>query len=121
MQAIANSYGKELTMEQAQELFDKIQSLTVSDDKLSDDMLEAVTGGGIIATVEEWFTAALPALFRWGGPTMADKKNDAKPEERLSDADLKAVMGGAAGSIRKRDVHGKPLTSGPEGYIVPLK
>lgn len=63
VQAIANSYGKELTMEQAQEALDKIQSFN-ADGELSDDMLEAVTGGGIIATVEEWFTVALPALFR---------------------------------------------------------
>lgn len=63
VQAIANSYGKELTMEQAQEALDKIQSFN-ADGELSDDALEAVTGGGIIATVEEWFTVALPALFR---------------------------------------------------------
>ena len=58
---------------------------------------------------------------------MDSKKNakpeaeQAKPEEGLSDDDLEAVTGGAAGSIRKRNVHGHPLTSGPEGYIVPLK
>lgn len=59
---------------------------------------------------------------------MDDKKKDAKPEvekakpeAKLSDDDLNAVTGGAAGSIRKRDVHGHPLTSGPEGYVRPLK
>ena len=59
---------------------------------------------------------------------MADKEKNAKPEvekarpeEKLSEADLKDVTGGAAGSIRKRDVHGHPLTSGPEGYVRPLK
>ena len=72
VQAVANSYGYELTVEQAQEVFDKIQSFS-ADGELSDDMLEAVTGGL------------------------------------------------AGGSIRKRDVHGHPLTYGPEGYIVPLK
>ena len=46
----------------------------------------------------------------------------AKPEEKLSEDDLEAVTGGLeGGSIRKRDVHGHPLTYGPEGYIVPLK
>ena len=59
---------------------------------------------------------------------MDSKKNakpeaeKAKPEEKLSDDDLNAVTGGLeGGSIRKRDVHGHPLTYGPEGYIVPLK
>lgn len=46
-----------------------------------------------------------------------DKKNakpeveKAKPEERLSDSDLKAVTGGAK---RKRDLYHKRLTSGTE-------
>ncbi len=49
---------------------------------------------------------------------MVDEKRDAnpevekaKPEERLSDDDLKAVTGGAE---RKRDLYHKRLTTGTE-------
>lgn len=49
---------------------------------------------------------------------MSDQKHDAKPEaekatseERLTDADLKAVTGGAE---RKRDLYHKRLTTGTE-------
>ncbi len=49
---------------------------------------------------------------------MTDQKKDAKPEvekatpeEKLTDADLKAVTGGAE---RKRDLYHKRLTSGFE-------
>ena len=62
VQAVANSYGYELTVEQAQEVFDKIQSFS-ADGELSDDMLEAVTGGGIIATVDEWLNYWWDRIF----------------------------------------------------------
>ena len=55
VQTIANSYGYELTTDQAQEVFDKIQSFS-TDGELSDDMLEAVTGGNIWRTMAEWAT-----------------------------------------------------------------
>ena len=51
--AIVKEYGKELTLEQAQALFDKLKASATGE--LSDDDLEAVTGGGIIDTVKEWF------------------------------------------------------------------
>lgn len=41
--AIAKENGIEITSEKAQELLDK---LTVKDGELSDDMLDAVSGGG---------------------------------------------------------------------------
>lgn len=41
--AIAKENGVEITSEKAQELLDK---LTVKDGELSDDMLDAVSGGG---------------------------------------------------------------------------
>ena len=62
VQAVANSYGYELTVEQAQEIFDKVQSFS-ADGELSDDMLEAVTGGGIIATVDEWLNYWWDRIF----------------------------------------------------------
>ena len=50
--AIAKENGVEVTKEKAQELLDK---LTVNDGELTDDMLDAVSGGGIVDTVKEWF------------------------------------------------------------------
>ncbi len=50
--AIAKENGVEVTKEKAQELLDK---LTAKDGELTDDMLDAVSGGGIIDTVKEWF------------------------------------------------------------------
>lgn len=55
---------------------------------------------------------------------MEEKREEIKEEikEELNDNDLEDVAGGLeGGSIRKRDVHGHPLTYGPEGYIRPLK
>lgn len=50
--AIAKENGVEVTKEKAQELLDK---LTAKDGELTDDMLDAVSGGGIVDTVKEWF------------------------------------------------------------------
>ncbi len=58
VQMIANSYGHELTMEQAQEVYDKIQSLS-ADGELSDDMLEAVAGGG----TPKWWMDQFESIF----------------------------------------------------------
>ena len=52
MVAIAKEHGKELTLEQAQALLDRVKH-TVSGE-LSDDDLEAVAGGGIVDDVKEW-------------------------------------------------------------------
>ena len=41
--AIAKEYGKEITLEQAQELFDKLKASATGE--LSDDDVEAVAGG----------------------------------------------------------------------------
>ena len=51
--AIAKEYGKEITLEQAKELYDRITA--TANGELSDDDLEAVAGGGIIDSVKEWF------------------------------------------------------------------
>ena len=54
MVAIAKEHGKELTLEQAQALLDRVKH-TVSGE-LSDDDLEAVAGGvqGVVDDVKEW-------------------------------------------------------------------
>ncbi len=68
VQSIANSYGKELTMEQAQEIYDKIQSFS-ADGELSDEELAAVSGGigrGIDPRwIDYWF---------YGGPYPLDSE-----------------------------------------------
>ena len=46
--AIARENGVEVTREKAQELLEK---LTVKDGELTDDMLDAVSGGGLV----DWF------------------------------------------------------------------
>ena len=51
--AIAKEFGKEVTLEQAQELLDRMKG--AANGELSDEDLEAVAGGGIIDTVKEWF------------------------------------------------------------------
>ena len=51
--AIVKEYGKELTIEQAQELFDRIKA--AKNGELTDEDLDAVVGGGIIDSVKEWF------------------------------------------------------------------
>ena len=43
--AIAKEYGREVTAEQAQELLDRLKA-GASEGELSDDLLEAVAGGG---------------------------------------------------------------------------
>ena len=53
--AIAKEYGTELTLEQAQELFDMLNAGAVSGKELSDDDLEAVAGGDIIDKLCEFF------------------------------------------------------------------
>lgn len=58
VQTIANSYGHELTIKRAQEVFEKIKSLS-TDGELSDDMLEAVTGGG----TPKWWTDQFESIF----------------------------------------------------------
>ena len=45
-------YGKELTLEQAKELFDKLNA--AGSGELSDDDLEAVAGGNIIDDYLSW-------------------------------------------------------------------
>ena len=51
--AIAKEYGMEITLEQAQELFDRIKA--AKNGELTDEDLDAVVGGGIIDSVKEWF------------------------------------------------------------------
>ena len=51
--AIAKEYGKELTLEQAKGIYDRVKH-TVSGE-LSDDDLEAVAGGNIIDKLVEFF------------------------------------------------------------------
>ena len=51
--AIAKEYGKEVTLEQAQELLDRMKG--AANGELSDEDLDAVVGGGIVDTVKEWF------------------------------------------------------------------
>ena len=51
--AIAKEYGKEVTLEQAQELLDRMKGSASGE--LSDEDLDAVVGGGIVDTVKEWF------------------------------------------------------------------
>ena len=55
--AIVKEYGKELTLEQAQALFDKLKASATGE--LSDDDVEAVAGGcpigDAIDDVKEWF------------------------------------------------------------------
>ena len=51
--AIAKEYGKELTIEQAQEIYDKMKAAATGE--LSDDDLEAVAGGDIIDKLCEFF------------------------------------------------------------------
>ena len=43
--SIAKEYGREVTAEQAQELLDRLKA-GASEGELSDDLLEAVAGGG---------------------------------------------------------------------------
>lgn len=68
VQAIADSYGKELTMEQAQEIYDKVQSVS-ADGELSDEELAVVSGGtgwGIDPRwIDYWF---------YGGPYPLDSQ-----------------------------------------------
>ena len=49
--AIAKDYGKEVTAQKAQELLDQLGG---TNGELSDDMLEAVAGGGIVDTIKHW-------------------------------------------------------------------
>lgn len=49
--AIAKEYGKEITLEQAQELFDKLKASATGE--LSDDDVEAVSGG-LFEGLLEW-------------------------------------------------------------------
>lgn len=51
--AVAKEYGKEVTLEQAQELLDRMKG--AASGELSDEDLDAVVGGGIIDSVKEWF------------------------------------------------------------------
>ena len=51
--AIVKEYGKEITLEQAKELFDKLNA-TASTGELSDDVVEAVAGGNIIDDYLSW-------------------------------------------------------------------
>ncbi len=51
--AIAKEYGKEVTLEQAQELLDRMKG--AANGELSSEDLDAVVGDGIIDTVKEWF------------------------------------------------------------------
>ena len=51
--AIAKEHGKELTDEQAQEIYDKLQA--AASGELSDDDLEAVAGGDLIDKLCEFF------------------------------------------------------------------
>ena len=51
--AIAKEFGKEVTLEQAQELLDRMKG--AANGELSDEDLDAVVGGGIVDTVKEWF------------------------------------------------------------------
>ena len=53
--AIAKEYGKELTQEKAQELYDMLNAGAVSGKELSDDDLEAVAGGDLIDKLCEFF------------------------------------------------------------------
>ena len=46
---IAKEYGKELTLEQAQALLDRVKNSATGE--LSDDAVEAVAGGGV---VDDW-------------------------------------------------------------------
>ncbi len=50
--AIVKEYGKELTLEQAQALFDKLKASATGE--LSDDVVEAVAGGNIIDDYLSW-------------------------------------------------------------------
>ena len=45
VQAIANSYGKELTMDKAQEMYDWIQTHRPAEGELSEEQLAEVSGG----------------------------------------------------------------------------
>ncbi len=52
--ALAKEYGKEITLEQAKEIFDRVK--TVATGELPDDMLDAVAGGTAwIDETKEWF------------------------------------------------------------------
>ena len=51
--AIGQECGKELTAEQAQEIYDKLKAAATGE--LSDDDLEAVAGGDIIDKLCEFF------------------------------------------------------------------
>ncbi len=53
--ATAKEYDLEVTAEQAQELLDRLKVGGDSEGELSDDLLEAVAGGGIIDRIKEWF------------------------------------------------------------------
>ena len=53
--SIAKEYDLEVTAERAQELLDRLKVGGGSEGELSDDLLEAVAGGGIIDTIKEWF------------------------------------------------------------------
>lgn len=48
---IAKEYGKEVTVEKAQELLNQLGG---TEGELSDDALEAVAGGGIVDTIKSW-------------------------------------------------------------------
>lgn len=43
--ALAKEYGKEITLEQAKEIFDRVK--TVATGELPDDLLEGVAGGNL--------------------------------------------------------------------------
>lgn len=60
--AIAKEYGKELTMEQAQELFDKLKARATGE--LSDEELDAVAGG---YTFEDFFGVDAATMFACEG------------------------------------------------------
>ena len=51
--AIVKEYGKEITLEQARELFDKLNA-AASTGELSDDAVEAVAGGNIVDDYLSW-------------------------------------------------------------------
>lgn len=51
--AIGKECGKELTDEQAQAIYDKLQA--AANGELSDEDLEAVAGGNLIDKLEEFF------------------------------------------------------------------
>ena len=67
VQAIADSYGKELTTEQAQEIYDKVQSFSANGE-LSDETLMAVSGGWQIhpAWFDHWFRGGPDPLAQQG-------------------------------------------------------